>query len=178
VVLEHRAPLLDESILDFNERVPASLRAHKLLFCRAAARLAPEAFRIPLARHGNLEDWGLLVASRSPVRQQVEAAIADRQSGIWALFDPEALRAALPPIGKPPGRGALACVARGAKRVARTALHVAPPLERALVRRAHRAGLRLDQLCLRVMVLKTWHDLFVRGDGSTAALEKQVATAE
>src|SRR6185437_4657198 len=72
VVLDHRAPLLDEALLDFNARVPAELRANKLLFCRASARLASAASALPLARHGSLEDWGLLLACRSPVRHHAE----------------------------------------------------------------------------------------------------------
>jgi hypothetical protein len=50
-------------------------------------------------------------------------------------------------------------------------------VERALVCRAHRAGLRIDQLCLRVIVLKTWYDLFVGADGSRAALEARLSAA-
>lgn len=175
VILDHRAPLLDDALLDFNARVPAGLRAGKGLFCRAAARLAPELFTIPLARRSNLEDWGLLLASPSPVRSHVEAELADHESGIWELFDREALRAALPPLGAAPDRAMRAILERGAKRVARTALLVAPPIERELLARAHRAGLRYDQLCLRVMVLKAWHDLFVRGDGSRRALEARLS---
>jgi hypothetical protein len=68
-----------------------------------------------------------------------------------------------------------ALLERGAKRVARSALCVAPSIERGLLTRAHRAGLRYDQLCLRVMVLKAWHDLFVRGDGSRGTLEARLA---
>ncbi len=178
VVLDHRAPLLDDAVLDFNARVPAALRADKRLFCRAAARLAPDVFAIPLARRGNLEDWGALLASPSPVRRHVEAELQDRESGIWALFDREALLAALPGLGtgRPPAsRAAAAHVARGAKRVVRAALHLSPPIERELVTRRHRAGLRFEQLCLRVMVLKAWHDLFVRGDGSRRVLEERLA---
>jgi hypothetical protein len=38
--------------------------------------------------------------------------------------------------------------------------------------------LRIDQLCLRVMVLKAWHDLFVRGDGSRRALAEKLARVQ
>jgi asparagine synthetase B (glutamine-hydrolysing) len=174
VVLDHRAPLLDDALLDFNARVPAALRADKRLFCRAAARLAPELFAIPLAHRDNLEDWALLLTSSSPVRRHVEAELADGESGIWELFDREAFRAALPPIGWDPERAVSTRIERGAKRIARAALRVAPPIERRLLARAHRSGLRFDQLCLRVMVLKAWHDLFVRGDGSRSALEARL----
>jgi asparagine synthetase B (glutamine-hydrolysing) len=175
VVLDHRAPLLHESLLELNARVPAALRAHKTLFCRAAARLSPEIFRIPLASRGNLEDWGHLVASRSPVRATVEAELADRGSGIWELFDPEALRSALPALGATPGRGPAACLTLGAKRAAKAALGLVPPVERRILARTHAAGLRFDQLCLRVLVLKAWHDLFVTGDGSRRLMEERAA---
>jgi asparagine synthetase B (glutamine-hydrolysing) len=178
VLFDHRAPLVDEAILELNGRVPASLRANKRLFCRAAARNDPELFAIPLARRGNLEDWGMLLASRSPVRRAVEAHLADGASGIWELFDREALCAALPAGGIAPDQTAAARLERGAKTIARTALSLAPPIERRLTARAHRAGLRVDQLCLRVVVLKVWHDLFVRGDGSRRALDEALAKSE
>jgi asparagine synthetase B (glutamine-hydrolysing) len=177
-VLDHRTPLVDEALLDFNARVPAELRAGKLLFCRAAARLAPELFTLPLASRGNLEDWGRLLTTRSPVRRHVEAELADRESGIWELFDREALLAALPPLGAAPDHAPSARLERGAKRLARVALTLTPSIERHLVTRAHRAGLRFDQLCLRVLVLKAWHDLFVTGDGSRGALEARLAKVD
>jgi asparagine synthetase B (glutamine-hydrolysing) len=162
VVLDHRTPLVDEALLDFNARVPARLRLHKRLFCRAAARAAPDLFRIPIAAHGNLEDWSLLLASPSPVRRHVEEELADTGSGVWELFDRHALAAMLPPIGRPPAPSPAAARAR---RLARAGLRMAPPIERALVRRSHRAALRFEQACLRIMVLKAFYDRFVSGDG-------------
>ena len=69
-----------------------------------------------------------------------------------------------------PARTPAARVERMVKAAARAALRFAPPVERRLTVRAHRSGLRIEQLCLRVMVLKAWHDLFVTGDGSRRAL--------
>ncbi len=112
------------------------------------------------------------------MRRHVEAELADADSGIWELFDREALLAALPPLGAAPDRAPRARLERGAKRFARVALQLTPSIERTLVTRAHRAGLRFDQLCLRVMVLKAWHDLFVTGDGSRAALERRLAEVD
>jgi hypothetical protein len=181
VILDHRAPLVDDALLAFNARVPASLRAEKLLFCRTAARLSPDLFRIPLARRGNLEDWGQLLASVSPVRRHVERELADADSGVWDLFDPVALVAALPPLDGGRRGAREACVEhleRGAKRAAHAALQLAPSVERALRIRSCHVGLRIDQLCLRVMVLKAWHDLFVRGDGSRRALEEKLARVQ
>jgi hypothetical protein len=181
VILDHRAPLVDDALLAFNARVPARLRAEKLLFCRTAARLSPELFRIPLARRGNLEDWGMLLASVSPVRKHVERELADVGSGVWDLFDPAALEAALPSLGGARRGAREACVEhieRGAKRAAHAALQLAPSVERAMHIRSCHIGLRIDQLCLRVMVLKAWHDLFVRGDGSRRALEEKLARVQ
>jgi hypothetical protein len=56
-------------------------------------------------------------------------------------------------------------------------LRFVPPLEEPLVVRAHRAGLRVDQLFLRVLVLKAWHDLFVLGGGSRREMEERAARA-
>jgi asparagine synthetase B (glutamine-hydrolysing) len=173
VVLDHRAPLVDEAILDLNARVPARLRADKRLFCRAAARGAPELWRIPFAGRGNLEDWELLLASESPVRAHVEAELADTASGIWSIFDPRALADLVPPLGAPPSQGTAARIERVVKSVARTALRLAPRVERRIAVQRHRAGIRADQILMRVMVLKCWHDLFVTGDGSRRALEER-----
>jgi hypothetical protein len=134
-------------------------------------------FRIPLATRGNLEDWGCLLSTPSPVRRAVEAELGDRESGIWGIFDPDALRACLPPLGVIPGRGAGACVSRGVKRAARAVLRLVPAVERPLVVRAHEAGLRVDQLFLRVLVLKAWYDLFVFGGGSRREMEQRAARA-
>jgi hypothetical protein len=178
VVLDHHAPLLDDALLDLNARVPARLRVNKRLFQRAAERLAPGLFRIPLACRGNLEDWSLLLASHSPVRAHVEAELDDGASGLWELFHRERLVAALPPIGGARRGSPSELVERALKRAAHTALRVAPRVERMLETRSHRAGLRFDQLCLRVMVLKAWHDLFVEGDGSRRALDAKLARLE
>jgi asparagine synthetase B (glutamine-hydrolysing) len=174
-VLEHRAPLLDARILAFNARVPARLRVGKRLFHRAARRLAPELFAIPLARRDNLEDWGALLAGPSPVRAHVAQELLDRDSGIWEHVDREALFAGLP-HRREEGASAVAAAIRGLpRRVGRTLLRAVPPLERPLVASVQRSAIRFDQICLRVLVLKSFHDLFVTGDGSRRALETQLA---
>ncbi len=38
-----------------------------------------------------------------------------------------------------------------------------------------RRTIRFDQICLRVLVLKSFHDLFVTGDGSRRALEARLS---
>ncbi|MFT3772032.1 MAG: asparagine synthase-related protein [Minicystis sp.] len=177
VALDHRAPLVDEAILDLNARVPARLRCEKRLFFRAAARGAPAVWRIPFAGRGNLEDWEQLLTDDSPVRTHVELELSDEASGIWSLFDRDALVALLPPVGAPPSRSPAARVERGVKTIARAALRFAPAIERRIARDRHRAGIRVEQVVMRVMVLKSWHDLFVTGDGSRKALEARIGAA-
>jgi asparagine synthetase B (glutamine-hydrolysing) len=177
-VLDHRAPLVDEAVLDFNERVPARLRVDKALFRRAARRLSPELWEIPLATRDNLEDFGALLASPSPVRRHVEAELSDRRSGLWELVDPDALRRGLPPLGLPASRSPAAALRDRAKKIVRAALRVAPSVERSLVMQVHRGAIRFEQICLRAMVLKGWHDLFVDGDGSRRALEARLGRAQ
>lgn len=178
VILDHRAPLLDEAILDFNARVPARLRHDKQLFLRAAERAAPDLWRIPLATAGNLEDWGELLATPSTVREHVERELLDTQSGFWELVDRAALLDALPRLGHPPGRARRDALRGGARTIAKAALSIAPPVKRALMARSHRAAIRVDQVCLRLLALKSWHDLFVTGDGSRRALEARLARTE
>ncbi|APR77888.1 Asparagine synthetase [Minicystis rosea] len=176
VALDHRAPLIDEAVLDLNARVPARLRCDKRLFCQAAARGAPELWRIPFAGSGNLEDWEALLTDDSPVRTHVELELADTASGIWSLFDRQGLRAILPPLGAPPSRSAGARVERSVKTVARAALRFCPSVERRIVVSRHRAIIRMEQVLLRAMVLKSWHDLFVTGDGSRKALHARIGS--
>jgi asparagine synthetase B (glutamine-hydrolysing) len=169
-VLDHRTPLLDEAILAFNARIPAGLRAGKRLFLRAARRLQPELFALPLATRDNLEDWRALVAAPSPVRAHLERELLDRGSAIWEQVDREALLAALPRGPEPDGSALGAAIRRLPRRAARSLLRAVPPLERPLVACVQRRTLRFDQICLRVLVLKSFHDLFVTGDGSRRAL--------
>lgn len=176
VALDHRAPLLDEALLDLIGRVPARLRDDKRLFCRAAARGAPDLWRIPLAKRGNLEDWEDLLATASPVRAHVESELGDVVSGAWEMFDPRAVAALLPPLDAPPSHSLGARVEHRAKAVARAALRLAPVIEREITVRRQRAGIRPEQVILRVMVLKAWHDLFVTGDGSRRVLEERLST--
>lgn len=175
VVLDHRTPLLDEGILAFNARVPARLRAGKRLFLRAAQGLSPELFALPLATRDNLEDWGALVAGPSPVHDHVARELQDRESGIWEHVDREALLAAF--RGEPePGRSTMAvAIQRLPRRIGHSVLRAAPCLERPLVAAARRRTLRFDQICLRVLALKTFHDLFVTGDGSRRALSERLS---
>ena len=174
-VLEHRAPLLDERILAFNARVPARLRVDKRLFCRAARRLSPELFAIPLATRDNLEDWRALLAAPSPVRAHVARELGDRESGIWEHVDREALVDGLARASEAGGSAIAAALWQIPRRIGRTFVRAAPPLRRSLVACVQRRTIRFDQICFRVLVLKSFHDLFVTGDGSRRALSTQLA---
>jgi hypothetical protein len=50
-----------------------------------------------------------------------------------------------------------------------------PSLERSLVAQTRRRTMRFDQICLRILALKAFHDLFVSGDGSRRALEARLS---
>jgi asparagine synthetase B (glutamine-hydrolysing) len=180
-VVDHRTPLLDEAILAFNARVPAHLRAGKGLFWRAAQGLAPEVFALPLATRDNLEDWGALVAGPSPVHEHAAQELLDRESGIWEHVDRRALleafrRESEAESGSAPGRAtAASALRRLPRRLGRSMLRAVPSLERSLVAQARRRTMRFDQICLRILALKAFHDLFVSGDGSRRALEARLS---
>jgi asparagine synthetase B (glutamine-hydrolysing) len=174
-VLDHRAPLLGERILAFNARVPARLRVDKRLFCRAARRLSPELFAIPLATRDNLEDWRALLAAPSPVHAHVARELDDRDSGIWEHVDREALVRGLARASEADGSAIAAALCRFPQRIGGTLLRAVPPLRRSLVACVQRRTIRFDQICFRVLVLKSFHDLFVTGDGSRRALSTQLA---
>jgi asparagine synthetase B (glutamine-hydrolysing) len=174
VVLEHRAPLLDERILAFNRRIPARLRADKRLFCRAARQLSPELFTIPLATRDNLEDWRALLAEPSPVYDHVARELGDRESGIWEHVDREALLAGLERASEARGPLLASELCRIPRRMGRALLRALPPVRRRLVACVQKSTIRFDQICFRVLVLKSFHDLFVTGDGSRRALEARL----
>lgn len=175
VVLDHRTPLLDERILAFNARVPARHRAGKSLFLRAARSLSPEVFALPLATRDNLEDWGALVAGPSPVRDHAALELLDRGSGIWEHVDRDALLTAFRREPERSRQPAVDVIRGLPRRVGRSLVRAAPCLERRLVDASRGRTIRFDQICLRVLVLKSFHDLFVTGDGSRRALEERVS---
>ena len=174
VVVEHRTPLLDERILAFNGRVPARLRADKRLFCRAAKQLSPDLFAIPLATRDNLEDWRALVSDPSPVYDHVARELGDRESGIWEYVDREALLGGLERAAGAGGSVLASPLYRVPRRIGRAVLRAVPPVRRSLIACVQRSSIRFDQICLRVLVLKSFHDLFVSGDGSRRALEARL----
>jgi asparagine synthetase B (glutamine-hydrolysing) len=173
-VLEHRTPLLDERILAFNGRIPARLRVNKRLFCRAARQLSPELFAIPLATRDNLEDWRALLAAPSPVYDHVARELGDRESGIWEHVDREALLAGLERASEAGGSRIASALCRGPRRIGRAVLRALPPVRRKLVACVQKSTIRFDQICFRALVLKSFHDLFVTGDGSRRALEARL----
>src|SRR5439155_2663226 len=148
IVLDHRAPLLDETILDFLARVPARLRDDRVLFRRAAAATRPSLWEIPLARHGNLEHWPRLLAERTPVRAFAERELHDVDSPFWEIANRAALIDGLRGLKATPTREPT--IEERAKKVIRGALSVLPPVERALTARSHRGSIRFDQILLRM----------------------------
>ncbi|MDP9463047.1 MAG: asparagine synthase-related protein [Actinomycetota bacterium] len=91
VWLDQRNVLLDEDILDFYERVPAALRADKLLYRRAMARAFPQLWALPFATASSLEDWRSVLAADEEVRRFIQKSLDDEQSPVWEFFDRRAL---------------------------------------------------------------------------------------
>jgi asparagine synthetase B (glutamine-hydrolysing) len=175
-VADHRNPLLDEAILDFNTRVPAAHRADKRLFRRACAQAFPEFWRVPFAKRQNLVEWRRQLAGPSALRRFVEAELADSESGAWEIFRREELRAWLRSLEPAPEANARA---RGRVRGRlRELLRLAPAVERRLRSGYQRRVLRIEDFFGRFLVVKAWLDLFYHGDGGRAAFERRLARAE
>jgi asparagine synthetase B (glutamine-hydrolysing) len=165
VVLDHRNPLLDPTILDFIPRIPRNLRLEKTLFMECIRRRYPNLCRFPFARHSALEDWAAELAQDSPVREYVASEIADSTSGIWDYFDKNGLYELLNATRlsdkialKGPGE-ARKLLNKGI----RGALSIAAPrtAERIVVKRRQQS-LYGYRVLLRFIVLKHWYDTLAR----------------
>ncbi|MGE0479485.1 MAG: asparagine synthase-related protein [Phycisphaerae bacterium] len=176
VVADHRNPLLDEALLDFNQRVSAPARLNKGLFRRAAARAFPEAWAAPFSRTPNLVDWLGELTRDSPVRRYMQAEIADESSAAWEVLDRGAVRATFDSLPRGETRPPLAVRMRArARKLAREAVRLVPAVERRLRRSYHRVALPAEFFLFRVMVLKHAFDVFVSGGGGRAAYEAHAA---
>jgi asparagine synthetase B (glutamine-hydrolysing) len=166
VEMDQRNVLLDEPILDFLARVPATLRIDKRLYRLAMTGRYPQLARFPTAKRHNLEDWDSLLAADTPVRAFAMDEVGDCSSRIWEYFDPIALRASLEAIASS-GRGKQAPRLRQRlKGALKHAISLTSPwlLSRIQSRTSNRRTYHVDpdQLILRILVLKHWHETFVR----------------
>jgi asparagine synthetase B (glutamine-hydrolysing) len=172
VVTDHRNPLLDEAILDFNTRVAAPLRNEKQLFRRACARAFPRVWSLPFAKSQNLVRWGLQLSTPTPARRFLAAELADEDSPVWEHFRRDAVRAWFDEL-RPPASGAR----RSAMARLRSALARIPALERRLRTEFQRRVLRPEDFFVRFLAVKAFFDLFVAGDGGRRAYEARLERA-
>ncbi len=164
-LMDHRSPLMDNAILDLIEHLPKPCRDDKALLYHTVRWRYPELAGIDYASRTNLEDWNELLAADTPVRRYALAELSDTASGIWDLLDREAVRALLDQAvarrKEPLQRGPFASALRAR---AKSALYrVSPRL--AATRRLAKAARRdvpAHQVLMRALVLKHWHDAFVR----------------
>lgn len=163
VLMDHRVPLMDDALLDLIEHLPKACRDDKALLYRTVARRYPELAGIDYASHTNLEDWAGLFAADTPVRRYARAELADAKSGVWELLDRDTLRALLDqaaPSVEKTRRGGLAGPLR--TRLKSRLYRVSPRLAAGL--RLAKAGRDIPphKVLIRALVLKHWHDTFVR----------------
>lgn len=163
VLMDHRSPLMDDPILDLIERLPKACRDDKTLLYRTVARRYPELSGIDYASRTNLEDWVGLFAADTPVRRYARAELDDAASGVWDLLDRDVLSALLDRAARPgetPRRGGLAGALR--TRLKPLLYRVSPRLAAAHRLARSRHDLPAHKLLIRALILKHWHDTFVR----------------
>lgn len=158
VYVDHRNPLLDETILDFMEQVPDELRLHKLLFQQGMARRYPEIWRIGIAGSVNTEDWRAIYARDVAIRSFLQQEFEDTGSAVWDYLDRAHACALLEAVARTErsfGRNLQSRM----KSLARSALEFAPPALMKVVSRPHRpAPTSISRLIMRVLALKYWCD--------------------
>lgn len=165
VILDHRNPLLDSTILDFIPQIPRKLRLDKILFVESMRRRYPDLFRFPSAHSSSLENWADELATNSSVRQYVMAEISDSGSGIWEIFDQDGLSGLLGAAGSTDDvvLGGPSAARRHINKAVRGALSIAAPrtAERIIVKRQQQRLYGYTVL-LRFIVLKHWYDTLAR----------------
>lgn len=162
VLLEHCNPLLDDEVLEFLSFVPDQLRTDKKLLRMLLAEKFPDLDRIAYARVSGLENWSALWREDTPVRDYIEAQLADRESVIWTIFDRPALLRLFESRSDKMDYGWSGLAKRTMTRVTRDALKpfsrsAADSLQGSL---ALHAPLGATKLLLRFLVVKNWSDRF------------------
>jgi len=173
IFVEHRNPLLDHRLLDLVPNIPRSERRDKSLYRRAVRAAFPEFWSVPISSKGNLENFVLLIGAESAVRQALEIAVGDLDSGIWNIFNREAVASNLESLGVPtpqtrtdPGAAITQLLKSGLKTV--------PILGERIRGRYRRQVVRQDEFFLRFLVLKNWVDLFVDRRGTPEDLAARI----
>lgn len=166
IELDQRNVLLDDTILDFMSEVPDDLRVDKQLYREALPLAYPALAKFPYARLDNLEDWGTLLFTDTPVRAYAREELGDGTGGLWDILDPAALSALLSPPGLPSGEPRRPVAQRAKGAVKRVVGAVAPfALRRYQTSSYSRQSVRapVEKIVLRSLVLKHWYEEFVRG---------------
>lgn len=172
LLLDHRNPLLDESLLRFIQRLSIAARHEQKVLNEALAEAFPELRKYPYAERSNLEDYVQLLAEDTPVRRAVAAELADDQSSAWEWLDRQALQGLLERLairgGSQDWRKRLKVKV---KNKVRDAVYGIPWLDTRLRGVYLRRETRPDEVLLRAVAIKHFFDLFIDGDGSRAAYE-------
>jgi hypothetical protein len=162
VYIDHRNPLLDDTILEFLSRVPARLRVDRSLFRTAMAKRYADLWTYPFATVCGLENWRDIIVNNSSLRQYVTTQIADDTSGIWEYFNKQAIQSISESVSTPstvPPR-------YGSRKRAIQVRHMIEKLSlsdaQVFARRAQQWQIPNLNIIMRFIVLKNWHDTFVR----------------
>lgn len=179
LLLDHRNPLLDESLLRFIQRLSIAARHEQKVLNEALAESFPELRRFPYAESSNLEDYVQLLAEDTPVRRAVAAELADEKSQAWEWLDRKALQSLLESLA---ARGGSQDWRKRAKKkvknLVRDAVYGIPWLDTRLRGVYLRRETRPDEVLLRAIAIKHFFDLFVEGDGSRKTYEARRARIE
>lgn len=162
-LFDERNILLDDDILDFTFTVPDALRTRKMLLKAVVGALARDWPTIPFATEDTLLPPTDPRTAWAAFDTYADAALADRESGIWDLFDRDAV-AAVRPRPRPPGSASGPGWKKRALRAAQGGLRtVSPALAQATALRLKRGHVSEERMFWRVLILKDWHDRFVTG---------------
>lgn len=176
LMLDHRNPLLDESLLRFIQRLSVAARHEQKVLNEALAESFPELREFPYAERSNLEDYVDLLASDTPVRRAVAAELADEESSAWEWLDRQALRRLLDTLAERGGsRDWRKQLKLKVKNRVRDAVYNIPWLDTRLRGVYLRRETRADEVLLRSVAIKHFFDLFIDGDGSRATYEARLA---
>jgi hypothetical protein len=162
--MDHRSPLMDNTLLDIIQRLPQTCRDDKALLYYIVKTRYPELAGFDYASRTNLEDWAGLFAADTPVRRHALAEFSDASSGLWDFMNRDlacrllAQATAYQPV--PPRKTPLKNTLKRLK----PALYKTWPRFAARMRLAKgkRQGMPPHTAILRILVLKNWYDTFVR----------------
>ena len=165
IELDQRNVLLDDAILDFLAKVPDPMRIDKMLYRKMVLHEYPHLAQFPFAKRNNLEDWLILLAAETPVRDYALEELNDRSSGIWEFLDSVALTKIIEALGKKGRHKSVLAQWINPKSLVKQSLKMLAPglLAKAKARKRARPVIYLsaDKIVMRALVLKNWYDTFI-----------------